>query len=121
MAANTHIQNGLAAVTARTASTDAEERKRLLKTAVEEFLLALDDQTSNEDHKRIAHNRLTELQPAAVYGTSTGLYHKLDCPAKNITYSRNYVSLAHWRAAEARGYRPCGQCKPHPPESAEGR
>ncbi|NOT25765.1 MAG: hypothetical protein HOP16_06635 [Acidobacteria bacterium] len=84
-------------------------------TAVAEFLLALDD--PNFGTRLIASNRLMDLCPEEVYGTSTDLYHRLTCPAKNIAYNGNYFLFRNWSDAESAGRRPCGQCKPRPTTS----
>ena len=83
------------------------------QTAVSEFLLALDDE--NVLVQRIARNRLFELHPEQVYGSTHSyqqLYHRPNCPAKNVTWKNHLIWFKDWRRAEEAGYHPCKNCKP---------
>jgi len=63
--------------------------------------------------QRIARNRLLELFPEIVYASTHGrLYHRLNCPAKNIMYPRRYKEFKDWDEAERAGFEACPQCKP---------
>ena len=97
---NEHIKKGNAAVQ----SGDLEKAKS-------EFYLALEDPSGLT--QRIAKNRLLELFPETVYASShSTLYHRPNCPAKNIMYRSRFVEFRDWSEAERAGYLPCGQCKP---------
>ncbi len=80
--------------------------------AIGEFYLALED--SDPITQRIARNRLIELCPDRVFGSSHAfLYHRESCPAKNMISPRSrIVWFRDWKAAEAAGYTRCNQCRP---------
>lgn len=80
-------------------------------TAIEEFLQALDDK--NPIVHRIAENRLNELVPCAVYGSShSNLYHRVECPGKKAIYNHHLIQFKDWKQAEIAGYSQCPTCKP---------
>jgi hypothetical protein len=81
------------------------------ETAKVEFYLALDD--PNPITQRIANNRLLELFPETVYvSTHSRLYHRLNCPAKNIMHRGRYKEFKDWDEAERAGFEACPQCRP---------
>ena len=82
-------------------------------TANEEFLKALDD--PDPLVQRIARNRLYELNPEQVYASThsyQGLYHRRNCPAKNVIWNSHIIWYRDWREAEECGRQPCSMCRP---------
>ena len=82
-----------------------------LETAKVEFYEALAD--PDEVTQRIAHNRLYELFPQTVYGSSVSkLYHRSECAAKKAIWFKHLVTFKDWQEAEFNGYTPCHMCTP---------
>jgi hypothetical protein len=76
-----------------------------------EYAEALKD--SDLQVQRIARNRLLELISETLYGSKASrLYHRENCPARNVTFRKNFMTFRDWRDAESRGYAPCPHCKP---------
>lgn len=99
---NPHIEAGMRAL----AMGDRE-------TATNEFLSAFKD--NNPVVRRIAENRLLELHPEPVYGSTASwnrYYHRPNCTAKNAIWDRNLVRFRDAQTAEMAGYNPCPLCKP---------
>jgi hypothetical protein len=82
-----------------------------LDRAIREFCKALDD--PDKLVQRIARNRLRELSPDVVYGSSSSkLYHWPDCPAKQAIWRSHPLTFKNWREAESAGYAGCPTCNP---------
>lgn len=97
---NEHIRRGLEAI-----------QKGDHDTAATEFYEALND--PNKIVQRIAQNKLLDLFPENVYAsTHSNLYHRLNCPAKNVTPSWHIVRFRDWKDAKEAGKVPCNMCKP---------
>jgi methylphosphotriester-DNA--protein-cysteine methyltransferase len=85
-----------------------------IETAKTEFCLAFDD--PDPYVQRIARNRVMELFPEQVFVSTHGdLYHRPNCPAKNIIRHKRLKWFAGWNEAERADFTPCGQCKPPRP------
>ena len=60
--------------------------------------------------RRIARHRLYDIHPESVYGSTHSyqlLYHRPNCPAKNVIWKNHLVWFQDWEDAESKGYRPC--------------
>ena len=90
--------------------------------ALLEYYEALAD--PDELVQRIARNRIRELTPDVVFGSSSSnLYHRPECAAKQAIWRNHLMTFRDWREAESAGYRGCPTCNPprptvRPPERA---
>lgn len=97
---NAHIRRGNEAVV-------SGDRDR----AILEYYEALED--VDPFTQRIARNRLTELLPDAVFGsTSSGRYHRARCNATPRIWRNHTVRFHDWHEAAAAGYIACLVCQP---------
>lgn len=97
---NEHIRRGNEAVTAG----DYDR-------AILEYYEALTD--PDDLVQRIASNRLRDLTPDAVFGSSSSsLYHRPECAAKQAIWKNHLIKFNDWRRAESAGYRGCPMCNP---------
>jgi methylphosphotriester-DNA--protein-cysteine methyltransferase len=82
--------------------------------AILEFYEALAD--PDPMVQRIAGNRLRELTPDVVFASSSSsLYHRAECAAKQAIWKNHLITFNDWRKAESAGYRGCPMCKPPRP------
>lgn len=101
---NEHIQRGNEAVLA--GDIDA---------AIKEFYEALD--STDTTVRRIAQNRLWQLCPDSVVGsTSSMLYHRDTCACAGNIWRNHVANFRDWREAESAGYSPCQSCNPPRPD-----
>lgn len=99
---NQHIEIGLSALD----RGDTQE-------AVKAFTYAASD--PDPLVQRIARNKLYDLHPETVYASTHSwkrLYHRENCPAKNVTWRSHIVRFRDWREAESCGFVPCSNCRP---------
>ena len=85
-------------------------------TAILEYYEALSD--PDELVQRIARNRLRELTPDVVFASSSSnLYHRPECSAKQAIWRNHLITFRDWREAESSGYAGCPNCNPSRPGS----
>jgi hypothetical protein len=89
-------------------------------TAVLEYYEALADPDATDTDRRIAQHRLLELTPDTVYASSSSyLYHRPECAAKQRIWRNHLMKFTDWRKAESAGYEPCPICNPPRPGSVQ--
>src|SRR5260221_7685283 len=88
--------------------------------ALLEYYEALHDGDANETDRRIARHRLFELTPDIVFASSSShLYHRPECVAKEKIWRNHLVTFTDWRKAESAGYQGCSICNPPRPGSVD--
>ncbi len=84
-------------------------------TAIKEFYEAIDSPDATV--KRIAENRLWQLCPERVIGSTSSMrYHRDTCQGGRKIWSNHLVNFSDWREAESAQYEPCPKCNPPRPE-----
>jgi hypothetical protein len=86
--------------------------------AIREYREALRDPDANDTDRRIARNGLIDLTPDIVFASSSSnVYHRPECIAKENTWRNHRMTFTDWREAESEGYRGCAICNPPRPGS----
>lgn len=83
-------------------------------TALMEYCMALKD--PDDLVQRIARNRIRELTPDVVFAsTSSNLYHRPECAAKQAIWKNHIITFTDWQEAESADYQGCPTCNPPRP------